>query len=224
MGYCLFYEAMLPSVLWARDKYLAPGGLLGPSHAILKIAPLADPDLIDEHISFWNDVYGFTMTSMLQHIYDDVLIRDVKSAAVPADAQAFLSLPLHTSNVADLSFVQKPFSFALTEDIDALDGFVIWFDTYFATSPDGADPTADGTHVLRTGVSDATTHWRQGVLLIDHAEKARPFVKGSVVKGVIGYQKPGTGKNPRHLEISMSWSVEGADGTEEKGIQVWKLE
>jgi len=27
MGYCLLYEAMLDSVIWARDRYLAPGGL-----------------------------------------------------------------------------------------------------------------------------------------------------------------------------------------------------
>jgi hypothetical protein len=26
MGYFLLFEAMLDSVLWARDKYLAPGG------------------------------------------------------------------------------------------------------------------------------------------------------------------------------------------------------
>lgn len=27
MGYCLLYEAMLDSVLYARDRYLAPDGL-----------------------------------------------------------------------------------------------------------------------------------------------------------------------------------------------------
>jgi hypothetical protein len=27
MGYCLLYEAMLDTVIFARDKYLAPGGL-----------------------------------------------------------------------------------------------------------------------------------------------------------------------------------------------------
>ena len=32
MGYCLLYEAMLDSVLYARDHYLAPGGLMVPSH------------------------------------------------------------------------------------------------------------------------------------------------------------------------------------------------
>jgi len=26
MGYFLLYESMLDSVIWARDKYLAPGG------------------------------------------------------------------------------------------------------------------------------------------------------------------------------------------------------
>ena len=29
MGYFLLYEAMLDSVLFARDKYLAPGGKVG---------------------------------------------------------------------------------------------------------------------------------------------------------------------------------------------------
>ena len=30
MGYCLFYESMLDTVLYARDKWLAPGGLMFP--------------------------------------------------------------------------------------------------------------------------------------------------------------------------------------------------
>lgn len=30
MGYCLFYESMLDTVLYARDKWLATNGLLFP--------------------------------------------------------------------------------------------------------------------------------------------------------------------------------------------------
>jgi hypothetical protein len=30
MGYCLLYESMLPSVLYARDKWLAKGGAVYP--------------------------------------------------------------------------------------------------------------------------------------------------------------------------------------------------
>ena len=35
MGYCLLYETMLPTVLYARDKWLAPGGILMPDKASL---------------------------------------------------------------------------------------------------------------------------------------------------------------------------------------------
>ena len=33
MGYCLLYESMLDSVLWARDKYLAKDGKMLPDRA-----------------------------------------------------------------------------------------------------------------------------------------------------------------------------------------------
>jgi protein arginine N-methyltransferase 3 len=33
MGYCLLYESMLDSVLYARDKFLRPGGAILPDTA-----------------------------------------------------------------------------------------------------------------------------------------------------------------------------------------------
>lgn len=40
MGYFLLRESMLDSVLYARDKFLRPGGALYPSHARLYLAPM----------------------------------------------------------------------------------------------------------------------------------------------------------------------------------------
>ena len=37
MGYCLFYESMLNTVLFARDKWLVEGGLMFPDKASLHI-------------------------------------------------------------------------------------------------------------------------------------------------------------------------------------------
>lgn len=37
MGYCLFYESMLPSVLNAREKYLVKGGVMLPDRTPLFI-------------------------------------------------------------------------------------------------------------------------------------------------------------------------------------------
>jgi hypothetical protein len=40
MGYFLLRESMLDSVIVARDRFLAPGGALYPSHAAIYVAPI----------------------------------------------------------------------------------------------------------------------------------------------------------------------------------------
>jgi predicted RNA methylase len=42
MGYCLLYETMLPTVLYARDKFLAPGGLIFPDKCTMFITAIED--------------------------------------------------------------------------------------------------------------------------------------------------------------------------------------
>ncbi|CAE7843747.1 PRMT1, partial [Symbiodinium sp. KB8] len=59
MGYFLLYESMLDSVLWARDKYLAPGGLLYPDKATMWISAIEDGEYKEDKIHFWDNVYGF---------------------------------------------------------------------------------------------------------------------------------------------------------------------
>ena len=68
-----------------------------------------------------------------------------------------------------------------------------------------------------TGPGGPETHWRQGVLLIDHGKReAKPLKKGQVIRGHIGYKK--REENSRELDIEIRWDVEGS---EEKGNQVW---
>lgn len=50
MGYFLLYESMLDTVLYARDKYLAPGGLIFPDKAQIYMAAIEDGDYKDEKI------------------------------------------------------------------------------------------------------------------------------------------------------------------------------
>ena len=42
MGYCLFYESMLDTVLYARDKWMAPDGLMFPDKATLYVCAIED--------------------------------------------------------------------------------------------------------------------------------------------------------------------------------------
>lgn len=50
MGYFLLYESMLDTVLLARDKYLAPNGLLFPDKATIFLAAIEDQDYKEEKI------------------------------------------------------------------------------------------------------------------------------------------------------------------------------
>lgn len=229
MGYCLLYEAMLDSVLWARDRYLTRDGLMIPSHITLRIAPLADPEYIRDHISYWQSVYGFKMTSMLANIYDEVMVRDVKSSILPAQSDIFVDLPLHFTRKAELTFSSKPFSLELKADIASLDGFVIWFDTFLLPSKEhkapikeGAEkwefsrPTKDGL-AFTTGPGGPKTHWQQGVLLIDHGKRGpEELKKGQIIYGEIGYKK--RDDNQRELDISIKWQVMNSG---ERGKQIW---
>lgn len=225
MGYGLLFEAMFDSVIYARDRYLAPNGLMVPSHATLRIAPYADPDFIASHISFWENVYGFKMTSMLLKIYDECVVRGIQPTTLAGDSTVFLPLPLHTITVDELTFL-KEFQVTLNEDIDALDGWAIWFDIFFmpsrdSTVPEDAIPSAmqkNGYVAFTTGPDGTETHWQQCVALIDYGnQRSKPLKKGEVIKGKISYEK--RSKESRGLDINIQWEGETTKGDQKWGLQ-----
>lgn len=224
MGYCLLYESMLDSVLYARDQYLVPGGLMVPSHAQLRIAPIADSELVTSHVDFWNNVYGFTMTSMLENVYDEALIRSLEPGDLAADSAVFLELDLHAAKTRDLTFDNK-FEVSWSKEGDVgLQGFVIWFDMYFGKGPTESvsqDMTPEkaiskGMTAFTTGPDAVQTHWQQGALLIK-----KPYVtfrKGDVLTGHIGYQR--MENQERSVDIKVRWK---APSMLEESRQVWSL-
>jgi hypothetical protein len=64
MGYFLLYESMLDTVLFARDKWLRPDGILFPDKARMYIAAIEDVQFKADKFDFWTDVYGIDMTNM----------------------------------------------------------------------------------------------------------------------------------------------------------------
>ena len=209
MGYCLLYESMLDSVIQARDKYLAPDGLMVPSHATLRIAPLADSELIASHVDFWRDVYGFNMTSMLEKIHDEALTRVVDAQELAAESSTFYELDLHTVTVKDLEFCQ-PFEVTWKEGFQRLEGFVIWFDIFFMrarTDPPPRDfdvTTAQkrGIVAFSTGPQSQATHWQQGVLMIQDQQDVKA---DDVITGHVAYRKK-EGQE-RSIDVDVDWKV-----------------
>lgn len=64
MGYCLLYESMLDTVLFARDKWLVPNGIVFPDKAVMYMCALEDAQVKNDRIDFWDNVYGFDMTAI----------------------------------------------------------------------------------------------------------------------------------------------------------------
>ncbi|KAB8294182.1 hypothetical protein EYC80_009620 [Monilinia laxa] len=228
MGYCLLYEAMLDSVIWARDKYLKPDGLMVPSHMNMWVAPVADPDYVADHIDFWRDVYGFDMKAMQAGIYDDAQVLDMPARTICGEPFPFLQLSLHTTTVKDLTFKRK-WETKLNQDIDALDGFMIWFDSFFMpTRKDQVPENAKAEEwakegkkgvAFTTGPKAKVTHWKQGVLLIDNAkEQPKEHKEGEQISGELEYLV--ADDYSRALTIGVDWKFKG----EENAIsQTWKM-
>lgn len=221
MGYCLLYESMLDSVIHARDKYLALGGLMVPSHATLKIAPLIDSDLRLSHVEYWNDVYGFAMEPMLDRVVEECLIKTASPGEVAGTGAIFKILDLHQVSIRDLEF-QSRFELTKPERAGQLDGFLIWFDIFFARSSNATinefeveKAKSHGMTAFSTGPFTESTHWQQGACF---SREPGPVLRhDSLIKGDMIFTK--ADKDVRALKIRMEWQVDALPAQK----QLWHL-
>jgi type I protein arginine methyltransferase len=200
-----------------------------PSHCTLHIAPVHDPDYVADRILFWHSVYGFSMTGMITGMHKEVNIRHHSPSTLAGSSSPFLQLPLHTITLSELTF-DRTFECAIAEDSGGLDGFIIWFDTFFLPTREGSLPVDAKAEMWKgegvaftTGPAGKETHWQQASLFRDWEEGPRPALeKGGKVKGRVGYKK--RVHNSRELGIDVEWEIVGSDGkTVEWGKQLWTL-
>lgn len=216
MGYCLLYEAMFDSVIYARDRYLKSGGLMVPALSTLYIAPFSHPEYKKSKIEFWDDIYGYDMGCFKPDVLKDVDVdTHLSKSHLFSSKHPFLTLDLYKASVRDLSFRDKPFSCNVAQDVTgSLDGFAIWFDVTFSAP---GSPSSKLT--LSTGPEDTPTHWRQGLCLIDWKRNHRVSDRheGLRIDGEVSYEKEG--EDTEGLDITIKWRMNG----NEERKQVWFL-
>ncbi|KAJ3298152.1 Protein arginine N-methyltransferase 3 [Blyttiomyces sp. JEL0837] len=199
MGYFLLFEGMLDSVLFARNKWLQTGGYMGPDVAKVLLTAISDDDLHIDRIGYWDDVYGFKMTTMKSFFYHQPQIFIVNTKAVVANTAELKHIDISSTTTADLDF-ETPFKLTMTKDasVHALCG---WFDCTF--------PSIDHPILLSTSLMAEPTHWKQTVFFLETPVK---LLKGQYIEGVFSCVKHA--KNHRELDIKITFTTHSEDGAQ----------
>ena len=109
MGYALLYESMLPTVLYARDKYLAQGGTVLPTSTSLHLSVSSH-----DQMGFWSNVYGFDMSNIAEASCADASVRVIPSESILGPSCLVRDLDAMTCADADLDFTSD-FEIAISE-------------------------------------------------------------------------------------------------------------
>lgn len=195
MGYCLFYESMLQTVIFARDKWLAPGGMIFPDRATLYVTAIEDRQYKDEKINWWDNVYGFDMSSIRKVAISEPLVDVVDPKQVVTNACLVKEVDIYTVKEEDLSF-SAPFHLSCRRN-DYVHALVTFFNIEFTKCH------------KRTGFSTAPeapyTHWKQTVFYFDELDLT--VKRGEEITGTIA-MKPNK-KNNRDLDFSIDVEFKG---------------
>ncbi|KAN0015644.1 hypothetical protein ACTFIU_008385 [Dictyostelium citrinum] len=164
MGFYLFHESMLNSVLYARDRYLKDNGIMFPSRADIFLAPVNMNKLMDKKVNFWNDVYGFDFSILSEPALQELpapYVEYLEKDQLVLKENKILSVNFNTITCEELEdIIINKIDFKFPENIKpkTIHGFGIWFICYF----DGSK----GTVELSTAPGDPETHWKQTTILL----------------------------------------------------------
>ncbi|XP_068604098.1 protein arginine N-methyltransferase 6 [Brachionichthys hirsutus] len=202
MGYALLHESMLNSVLYARDRWLKPGGIILPSKAELHIAPMIEP-VAEDRLHFWctmKDAYGVDMSSMSDFargciMNSDIVVNAVNVEDVLSHPARFAELDLHSVTAEELRSVKGHFR-CLSFGSSSVNAFCVYFTVTF--------PCPDKPLVLSTSPFKPETHWKQAILYLDAPVEV---VQDTEVTGEVNMYP--SEESSRHVCIHVEYTVGG---------------
>ncbi|KAL0717053.1 hypothetical protein Bca4012_066375 [Brassica carinata] len=206
MRYCLLYESMLSSVLYARDRWLKPGGAILPDTATMFVAGFGKGAT---SLPFWEDVYGFDMSSIGKEVLEDtarIPVVDVIEARDLVTGPALLkAFDLATMKPDEVDFTETATLEPIESETEAslCHGVVLWFDTGFTNRFCKENPT-----VLSTSPYTPPTHWAQTVLTFQEPISVAPatILSGDDRRGAIGTEE--SPASSIHLRVSVARASE----------------
>jgi len=193
MGYFLMYESMLSSVIYARDKWLKPDGIVLPDKCTLYINAIEDADYRAAKIDWWGNVYGFNMSCIGEIALSEPLVDTVESRQVVTNDCVLKTYDIAHATKDDMVMEDAAFTLMAQRE-DEIHAFVTFFDVQFTKSR------------VRFSTSPACkyTHWKQAVLYLKNSLTMRA---GEQINGTLSCRP--NARNPRDLDIEVKYSFSG---------------
>jgi SAM-dependent methyltransferase len=138
-GNFLLEEDLLPSLFYARDKYLKPDGVMIPSAGIMEAAPAHNPELHTKEIEVWSKAHhGIIHTPARAYASQSIYYynKGINQSAYLAEPQSLMALDFYT---ATSTHCQSEVNYTLKES-SLCHGWAGWFkmklgDTWLSTAP-----------------------------------------------------------------------------------------
>lgn len=195
MGYCLFYESMLDTVLYARDKWLDPvDGMMFPDRCNLFVTAIEDRQYKDEKINWWDEVYGFNMSLIRKVAISEPLVDVVDPKQMVTNSFLVKEVDLYTVQKSDLSF-NSDFHLQVRRN-DFIQALVTYFNVEFTKCHKRLG--------FSTSPESPYTHWKQTVFYFDDYITAK---KGEEVFGTFSMHP--NEKNNRDLDFKIKINFKG---------------
>mmetsp|Transcript_20114 Transcript_20114/g.28052 ORF Transcript_20114/g.28052 Transcript_20114/m.28052 type:complete len:531 (-) Transcript_20114:104-1696(-) len=149
MGTFLVAEAMIDSVIRARDKFLKPGGLMMPCYAQVLLCPVTDSEFWEEKIEFWRNVYQIDMSPLIPLAKDEFFrvpchSRIIQKQQLLSKPQVIWNIDMYKVSIKDLEKHVSEFRFYVSKP-GHLHCFGAWFDVAFMSrsmsNPSGSHPS-----------------------------------------------------------------------------------
>jgi protein arginine N-methyltransferase 1 len=201
MGYALFSDYMLLSVVDARDRFMKPGGLVLPNMATVHMALLSDQPRYDGSVTFWEDVYGFDFSSLIPQAKRSWSSYQRRESVDPA---LIVSQPAEVIRIDCASVTPQELldpmeaEVRLVADKDCtVHGFTLWFDVDFY-----------GKASLSTSPTATQTHWNQTVVMFETPHELKA---GDALVGTLLLEPGRTPERGRTLERRPGFAVVNYD-------------
>jgi len=195
MGYFLLYEAMLDSVIIARDKWLKKDtGIMLPDKARMFIAGIEDAQYKEEKFDFWRNVYGFDMSCLREVALAEPLVETVEHSCVMTTPCLLKEFDIQTMQPEEVDF-KAVFSIDAVRD-DFCHAFVVYFDVEFSR--------CHKTISFSTGPHATYTHWKQTIFYL---KEDLTVLQNENISGTLATKR--SEKNKRDLDITLAFEFNG---------------